>query len=181
MESWAEVGHIGGRLRGIFPGSFATLRMTGLGRVRGGWRRWNGRNGLGGGCGSRLKGFGGWFGVGSGRGFGRLGMEVVVVGGDGVAEGFLPTVGAKSVDVFALGEVDGLKLGLEHVSDGASEARFELAANDGGDEAAESRAEVAGREVVAGEQIGDFAGQFFAGLDLGFFLSVIKAEVRMAA
>lgn len=56
-------------------------------------------------CGGRgLSGFGG-----GGR------EEMVVVGGDGGAEGFAPTVGAEGVDVFALGKVDGLELDLEHI------------------------------------------------------------------
>jgi hypothetical protein len=47
----------------------------------------------------------------------RAGREaVVIVAGDGVADGFAPAVSAKGVDVFVLGEVDGLQLGLEHVA-----------------------------------------------------------------
>ncbi len=38
---------------------------------------------------------------------------------DGVADGFAPGVGAESVDVFVLGEVDGLHESLRQVGDRA--------------------------------------------------------------
>ena len=58
---------------------------------------------------------------------------VVVVDVDGFADGFAPAFGAEGVDVFVLGEVDGLQLGLEHVGDGAGESGFYVAADHGGD------------------------------------------------
>ena len=96
---------------------------------------------------------GGW--LRGGCGFGRVGWEeVFVVGADGGAEDFAPAVGAEGVDVFALGEVDGLQLSLEHVGDGAGQAGLDVAADDGGDEAGEGGAEIAGGEVVAGKEVG---------------------------
>ncbi len=60
----------------------------------------------------------GLFGVG-------VGWEaVVVVGGDGVGDGFAPAVGTEGVDVFALGDVDGLEEGLRQVGNGAGGAGF---------------------------------------------------------
>ena len=41
-------------------------------------------------------------------GFGGKWEAMVVVGVDGGADGFTPAVGAEGVDVFVLGEVDGL-------------------------------------------------------------------------
>ena len=106
---------------------------------------------------------------------------VVVVDVDGVAYGFAPAVGAEGVDVFVLGEVDGLQLGLEHVGDGAGESGFYIAADHGGDEACQGGAEVAGGEVVAREEAGEVLAEFFSGLGAGLLLGVIEAEVGMVA
>jgi hypothetical protein len=81
--------------------------------------------------------------------------EVVFVRFDGVADGFAPAVGAEGVDVFVLRDVDGLQEGLEHVGDGAGQARFDFAADGGGDEASEGGVEVVGGEVIAGEEVGE--------------------------
>jgi len=66
-------------------------------------------------------------------GFGR--EEVVVVGVDGIADGFAPVVGIEGVDVFVLGDVDGLQESLGQVGDGAGGSGFYIAADYGGDEA----------------------------------------------
>jgi len=63
-------------------------------------------------------------------------VEIVVVGGDGGADGFAPAVGAEGVDVFVLSETGGLEEGLEHVGYGAGYAGFEFATDYGGDQAA---------------------------------------------
>jgi hypothetical protein len=121
------------------------------------------------------------FGVGGGIVVGVGREEIVVVAVDGVADGFAPAVGAEGVDVFVLGKVDGLQLGLEHVGDSAGESGFYVAADYGGDEAGESGAEIARGEIVVGEEIGEVFGEFFSGLGAGLLLGVIEAEVRMAA
>ena len=51
-----------------------------------------------------------WFGL---FGFGGGREEVVVVVVDGVADGLTPGIGAKGVDVFVLGDVDGLHESLD--------------------------------------------------------------------
>ena len=79
---------------------------------------------------------------------------MVVVAVDGGADGFAPAFGAEGVDVFVLGEVDGLQLGLEHVGDGASEPGLYIAADGGGDKASHGGAEIASGEVIAGEEAG---------------------------
>ena len=144
------------------------LRGGGVGPGKPGpYRRW--------GC--RL---GRWLGVVAGIVVGVGREEIIVVAVDGSADGFAPAVAAEGVDVFVLGEVDGLQLGLEHVGDGAGESGFYVATNDGGDEAGESGAEIAGGEVVVGEEVGEIFGEFFSGLGAGLLLGVIEAEVRMA-
>jgi hypothetical protein len=113
--------------------------------------------------------------------FGIRWEEIVVVGVDGVADGSAPAVGAEGVGVFALGEVDGLQLSLEHVSDGAGESGFYVAADHGGDETGEGGAEITGGEIVAGEEVGQVLAYFLGGLGAGLFLGVEEAEVRMVA
>ncbi len=73
---------------------------------------------------------------------------------DGIADGLAPGVGAESVDVFVLGEVNGLHERLGQVGDGAGGSGFYITADNGGDEASQGGAEIAGGEVVAGEEIG---------------------------
>ena len=68
-----------------------------------------------------------------GLGFGR--EEVVVVVVDGIADGFAPVVGIEGVDVFVLGNVDGLQESLGQVGDGTGGSGFYIAADYGGDEA----------------------------------------------
>jgi hypothetical protein len=95
-------------------------------------------------------------------GFGIAGggwEAVVVVDVDGGADGFAPAVGAEGVDVFVLGDVDSLQLCLDHVGDGAGESGFYVAADYGGDEASEGGVEIAGGEVVAGEEGGEVFGE----------------------
>jgi len=87
-----------------------------------------------------------------GFGVGREAVVVVVL--DGIADGFAPAVRAEGVDVFVLGDVDGLHESLGQVGDGVGGFGFYIAAKDGGDETCHRGAEIAGREVVAGEEVG---------------------------
>jgi hypothetical protein len=88
------------------------------------------------------------FGFGGGR------KAVVVVAVDGGAEAFAPAVGAESVDVFVLGDVDGLHESLGQVGDSAGGSGFYFAADNGRDEARQDGAEIAGGDVVVGEEVG---------------------------
>jgi len=106
---------------------------------------------------------------------------VVVVAVDGVADGIAPAVSAEGVDVFVLGEMDGLQEGLGEVGDGAGGSGLYVAADDGGEEAAQGGAEIAGGEVVAREEIGQVFAERFCGVGAGFLLSVVKAEIGMVA
>ncbi len=136
---------------------------------------WLGRLGLRlGRCGLFGSG-GGLFGFGVGR------EAVVVVAFDGIADGFAPAVGVEGVDVFLLGDVDGLQEGLDQVGDGAGGSGFYIAANDGGDEACQGGAEIAGGEVVTGKEVGQVFAEFFCGAGPGFFLGVVEAEMRVTA
>ena len=100
---------------------------------------------------------------------------------DGIADGLAPGVGTEGVDVLILGDVDGLDEGLGEIGEGAGGARLDVAADDGGQEAAEGGAEIAGGEVFTGEEIGEVAGEFTGGAGLGVFAGVVGAEVGMMA
>jgi hypothetical protein len=118
---------------------------------------------------------------GVGLRIGRQGrIEVVEVLVDGVADGIAPIIGAKGVDVFVLGEMDGLDESLGEIGEGSGGARFYIALENGGDEAAEGGAEIVDGEVVAGEAIGEVAGEFIGSAGLGFLASVVEAEVGNA-
>src|SRR5713101_5623344 len=149
------------------------------GRLLGwGWLRGRGRLvGLGG-LGLRLGGFG--LGA-SGLGFGIGREAVVVVGLDGVADGFAPAVRAEGVDVFVLGDVDGLHESLDQVGDGVGGFGFYIAAHNGGDEACQGGAKITGGEVVAGEEVGQVFAEGFGGAGAGFFLGVVEAEAGIVA
>ena len=107
----------------------------------------------------------------------RGGLEVIEVLADGIADGLAPGVGAEGVDVFLLGKMDGLGESLGEIGEGAGGAGLDVAADDGGQEAAEGGAEIAGGNVFAGEEIGEVVGEFIGGAGLGVFAGVVGAEV----
>src|SRR5229473_3069879 len=117
----------------------------------------------------------GRFGFGGGR------EAVVAVALDGVADGFAPAVLAESVDVFVLGDVDGLHEGLDQISDGVGGFGFYIAADNGRDEACQGGAEIAGGEVAAGEEVGQVLAEFQCGAGSGLFLGVVGAEAGIVA
>jgi hypothetical protein len=82
------------------------------------------------------------------------GVTVIEVLVDGIADGPAPGVGAEGVDVLVLGKMDGLGESLGEIGEGAGGAGLNVAADDGGQEAAEGGAEIAGGKVLAGEEIG---------------------------
>jgi hypothetical protein len=111
-----------------------------------------------------------------------MGWEAVdVVAVDGVADGFAPGIGAESLTVFVLGDVDGLQESLRHVGDGAGDLGFDIAADDGGDEAAQSGAEIAGGEIFAGKIAGEVCAETLRATGASFFFGVVVAEVGMVA
>jgi hypothetical protein len=116
-----------------------------------------------------------------GRIWGRGWIAVVEILEDPFADEVAPIVGAKGVNVFVLGELDGLEEGLGEIGEDAGGTGFYIATEDGGGEAAEGGAEIVGGKVVAGEAIGEFAGEFIGRAGLGFFAGVLEAEVGMLA
>ena len=106
---------------------------------------------------------------------------VVAIAVDGVADGFAPAVRAERVDVFLLGDMDGLQERLGQVGDGVGGFGFYIAADNGGDEACQGGAEIAGGEIVAGEEVVQVFAEFLRGAGAGFFLRVVEAEAGIAA
>src|SRR5216684_4895257 len=99
---------------------------------------------------------------------------------DGIADGPAPGVGAEGIGVLVLGKMDGLGESLGEIGEGAGGAGLNVAADNGGQEAAEGGAEIAGGEVLTGEEIGQLSGKFIGGAGLGVFAGVVGAEAGMA-
>jgi len=70
---------------------------------------------------------------------------------------------------------------LAEVGEGGGGFGFDVALGYGGEEACQGFGDVAGRDVVAGEEVGDVLAGLFAGEDLGFFFGVKEAEIGMAS
>ena len=111
-----------------------------------------------------------------GRGLSQIILILLDVGKDKLA----PGVRAKGVDVFVLGNLNGLEERLGKIGKGSGGAGFDLAAGDCGEEAAQSGGQIAGGEVIAGEEIREVAPESFGGLDLRLLAGVEAAKLRMA-
>ena len=112
-----------------------------------------------------------------GVGVGRVAIVGVAV--DAVVDGLTPAVGAEGVDVFVLREADRLHEGLKKARDGTGDAGFDVSLDDGGNDARESGREVAGGEVVAGEEVGKIGGEKLCSCGAGCFLRVVETELRI--
>ena len=100
--------------------------------------------------------------------------------GDAMADGVTPAVGTEGFDIFALGDADGLQENLHEEGDGAGGFGFDLAAENGGDEASGGGRDVAGGEVVGGEEVGEVVGERFGGLSTSVLAGVVVTEAGMA-
>ena len=69
----------------------------------------------------------------------------------GGADGFAPGIGAVGVDVFVLGEGQGLDEGLAEIGEGGGGFGFQLALGDSGEEASEGGTEIARGHKAAGK------------------------------
>ena len=98
----------------------------------------------------------------------------------GGADGCAPGIGAEGVDVFVLGEVQGLDKGLAEISEGGGGFGLHLALGDSGEEASQGGGEIAGGHIAAGKVIGDILAGFLAREGLRFLAGMEGTEVRMA-
>ena len=69
---------------------------------------------------------------------------------------------------------------MAEIGEGCGVCGFDLALGDGGEEPPEHEGEVAGGDIVAGEEKGDALSGFFASESLRFFAGVEGAEIRVA-
>ena len=106
-------------------------------------------------------------------------IEVVGVGVDGGTDRITPGVRTEGVAVFVFREMDALDHDLGEVGEGAGGFGRDVAAGGGGKEASQGGVEIAGGEVMAGEEMSDFAAQALGGLGLVEFAGVETAEQRM--
>ncbi len=97
----------------------------------------------------------------------------------GLADGFAPGIGAVGVDVFVLGEGQGLHEGLAEIGEGGGGFGLHLALGDSGEEASEGGAEIAGGHKAAGKVIGDVLAGGLASKGLCVLAGVEGAEIRM--
>jgi len=76
--------------------------------------------------------------------------------------------------------MDGLQERLGEIGKGGGGSRFDLAAGNGGKEAAQGGGQITGGEIIAGEEIGEVAAKLFGGLDLRLLAGVEATELRVA-
>src|SRR5260370_39802887 len=98
----------------------------------------------------------------------------------GLADGFGPGIGVVGVDVFVLGDGQDLHEGLAEIREGGGGFGLYVTLGDGGEEASEGGAEIAGGHKAAGKVIGDVLAGFLASQGLCFLAGVEGAEIRMA-
>ena len=101
--------------------------------------------------------------------------------GEGGGHHVTPGIRAKGVDVFVLGELDGLIQSLAEIGEGGGGFGFDMAFGDGGEDAGQGRAEIAGGEITAGEERGYVAADLLGGEGLRLPLGVEAAEARVAS
>ena len=70
---------------------------------------------------------------------------------------------------------------MAEIGEGGGGFGFDVALGYGGEEAGQGFGDIAGGDVVAGEEPSDVLAGLFAGEDLGFFFGVEEAEIRMAS
>ncbi len=117
------------------------------------------------------------------RRWGWLGILVLLSSGrsEGGGHHVTPGIGAEGVDVLVLGELDGLNQSLAEIGEGGGSFGFDLTLGDGGEDAGQGGAEVAGGEITAGEERGYVATDLLGGEGLRFPLGVEAAEARVAS
>ena len=86
----------------------------------------------------------------------------------------------RRLDVFVLGEVQGLDERLAEIGEGGGGFGLHLTLGDSGEEASEGGAEIAGGHEAAGKVIGDVLAGFLAGKVLCLLAGVEGAEIGMA-
>jgi hypothetical protein len=97
-----------------------------------------------------------------------------------VADGVFPRSSAVRVDIFILGQVEGLDERLAEKAKSGSGSGFDVALSDGGEEASQSETDIARGHIFAREKKREVFADFFASESLRFLACVEGAEIRMA-
>ena len=108
-----------------------------------------------------------------------FGGAVVGVGGDGGMDGVAPVIGAEGVDVFVLGDLDGIDQGLAEVGQGGGGLALDAALGYAAEDLAEGIGEIAGGEVAAGEAVQDIAADDYGGVGLRLLKGMRITKMRM--
>lgn len=77
-------------------------------------------------------------------------------------------------------EMDALDHDLGEIGEGAGGFGGDVASDGGGEEASEGGVEVAGGEIAAGKEMGEFAAELVGGVDAILAARVVRTEQRMA-
>ena len=114
--------------------------------------------------------------------WGWLGIVILLSSGRSEGGGLpvTPGIGAKGVDVFVLGELDGLIQSLAEIGEGGGGFGFDVAFGDGREDAGQGRSEIAGGEITAREKRGYVTADLLGSEGLRFPLGVEAAEARVA-
>jgi len=101
-------------------------------------------------------------------------------GGYGGIDGVAPLVGAEGVDVFGLGELDGIDHGLAEVGQGAGGFALDAALGDATEDLAQGVGEIAGGKIAAGEAVQNPIADSHTSAGLGLLKSKGVTKMRMA-
>jgi hypothetical protein len=95
-------------------------------------------------------------------------------------DGAAPGIGVEGLDVFVLGDGDGLEHGLGEIGESGGDFGFYFAAGDGAKETRHGDAEIAGGQQFCGEEARNVLTDLLGGEGFGFFLGVEVTEIQMA-
>ena len=101
-------------------------------------------------------------------------------GDEGGADGSAPVLGAKGVEVFVLRDGERLDENVAETGESRGSLWFEMALSDRGEEATEGRADIAGRDKLAGKIASDVFSGLPASKGPDFFTGMAGAERRVA-
>jgi hypothetical protein len=107
---------------------------------------------------------------------GVIGIVMAERGPDSAA----PGIGVEGLDVFVLGDGDGLEHGLGEIGESGGDFGFYFAAGDGAKETRQGDAEIAGGQQFCGKEARNVLTDLLGGEGFGFFLGVEVTEMQVA-
>ena len=91
-----------------------------------------------------------------------------------------PSVGVKGVDVFILGDGDGLEHGLGEIGEGGGDFGLDLTLGDGAKESRHGNAEIASGQQFCWKEARNVLTDLLGGEGFGFLLGMEVTEIQMA-